>query len=324
MSLFFLGCVPFLPSLVRLSCIHQHLLCYGQAIRAIRHPERYGPRAADPTLGGSAGQAQSRARGLTRAIVDTFPVIKFTRVVPGSQDGEDVTGMGAGATAEDDRKSMADLESGRGRGSGDVAIELKDVKDAKALGVQDEQDNGDGNSEQDARGEGGSTEGGTSEDLRVRRRSASTTVADHGPIDTMATSLHQSVLPKIVITNHDDPTSPVAVPGAASSPTGESPLPSHDAPISASESTSLQTTPTNRPTHTTRPQSEIMPAAIGRDTCPICILDFEEGDDLRILPCEGKHVFHQECVDPWLLELSSSCPICRQGPSIRVHLDHVR
>lgn len=57
----------------------------------------------------------------------------------------------------------------------------------------------------------------------------------------------------------------------------------------------------------------LVPDAIGRETCPICIVDFEEGDDLRMLPCEGNHVFHQQCVDPWLLELSSSCPICRHG-----------
>jgi hypothetical protein len=65
-------------------------------------------------------------------------------------------------------------------------------------------------------------------------------------------------------------------------------------------------------TDTTSP-SDIDPAAIGTETCPICIVDFEEGDDLRVLPCEGKHRFHKDCVDPWLLELSSSCPICREG-----------
>jgi len=58
-------------------------------------------------------------------------------------------------------------------------------------------------------------------------------------------------------------------------------------------------------------EDDPMPESIGRETCPICIVDFEDGDDVRVLPCEGKHVFHQACVDPWLLELSSSCPICR-------------
>jgi len=57
--------------------------------------------------------------------------------------------------------------------------------------------------------------------------------------------------------------------------------------------------------------AEAIPDAIGRETCPICIVDFEEGDDLRILPCDGSHCFHQSCVDPWLLELSTACPICR-------------
>lgn len=72
----------------------------------------------------------------------------------------------------------------------------------------------------------------------------------------------------------------------------------------------------------------VMPEAIGHETCPICIFDFEEGDDLRVLPCEGKHRFHQTCVDPWLLELSGSCPLCRQGVcadcsvdmGIRIHI----
>ena len=62
-------------------------------------------------------------------------------------------------------------------------------------------------------------------------------------------------------------------------------------------------------------EDDPLPESIGRETCPICIVDFEDGDDVRVLPCEGKHVFHQACVDPWLLDLSSSCPICRHGTS---------
>lgn len=58
---------------------------------------------------------------------------------------------------------------------------------------------------------------------------------------------------------------------------------------------------------------EVTRAAIGVETCPICIVDFEDGDDLRVLPCEGRHRFHRDCVDQWLLELSSSCPLCREG-----------
>jgi hypothetical protein len=70
-------------------------------------------------------------------------------------------------------------------------------------------------------------------------------------------------------------------------------------------------------------QEDPLPEAIGRETCPICIVDFEEGDDVRVLPCEGKHVFHQACVDPWLLELSSSCPICRHGTLALAFATHV-
>ncbi|KAK1927056.1 hypothetical protein DB88DRAFT_9476 [Papiliotrema laurentii] len=49
------------------------------------------------------------------------------------------------------------------------------------------------------------------------------------------------------------------------------------------------------------------------DQCPICLHDFETGDDLRVLPCEIRHVYHKTCIDPWLLEVSSSCPLCRKG-----------
>ncbi|KAI5778939.1 hypothetical protein EDC01DRAFT_634420 [Geopyxis carbonaria] len=43
--------------------------------------------------------------------------------------------------------------------------------------------------------------------------------------------------------------------------------------------------------------------------CPVCMDDFEAGQDLRVLPCQ--HQFHPDCIDPWLLNVSGSCPLCR-------------
>lgn len=44
-------------------------------------------------------------------------------------------------------------------------------------------------------------------------------------------------------------------------------------------------------------------------SCSICTEDFERGQDVRVLPCN--HSFHPACVDPWLLNVSGTCPLCR-------------
>lgn len=52
-----------------------------------------------------------------------------------------------------------------------------------------------------------------------------------------------------------------------------------------------------------------------REQCTICLMDFENGVDIRTLPCN--HIFHMECVDQWL-KSSNKCPVCRievNGPS---------
>jgi len=43
--------------------------------------------------------------------------------------------------------------------------------------------------------------------------------------------------------------------------------------------------------------------------CSICTDDFEKGQDVRVLPCN--HQFHPACIDPWLLNVSGTCPLCR-------------
>ncbi|KAI7756847.1 hypothetical protein M8C21_025032 [Ambrosia artemisiifolia] len=43
--------------------------------------------------------------------------------------------------------------------------------------------------------------------------------------------------------------------------------------------------------------------------CYICLVDYEEGDKIRVLPCQ--HEYHASCVDKWLKEVNGVCPVCR-------------
>eukprot|EP01121_Diplochlamys_sp_Union-15-3_P007218 TRINITY_DN1815_c0_g1_i1.p1 TRINITY_DN1815_c0_g1~~TRINITY_DN1815_c0_g1_i1.p1 ORF type:complete len:220 (+),score=29.09 TRINITY_DN1815_c0_g1_i1:56-715(+) len=44
--------------------------------------------------------------------------------------------------------------------------------------------------------------------------------------------------------------------------------------------------------------------------CTICLVDFEEGDDVNKLPCN--HFFHPECIKKWLL-MQDACPLCKKS-----------
>lgn len=41
--------------------------------------------------------------------------------------------------------------------------------------------------------------------------------------------------------------------------------------------------------------------------CSVCVDDFVKGQDIRVLPCN--HRFHPDCIDPWLLNVSGTCPL---------------
>jgi hypothetical protein len=76
------------------------------------------------------------------------------------------------------------------------------------------------------------------------------------------------------------------------------------------------------------PQPEVTPAesqqsdadAVGRErhkaegrpsdehvVCSICTEDFTVGEEVRLLPCS--HQFHPPCIDPWLINISGTCPL---------------
>ncbi|KAF2868794.1 hypothetical protein BDV95DRAFT_123478 [Massariosphaeria phaeospora] len=47
-------------------------------------------------------------------------------------------------------------------------------------------------------------------------------------------------------------------------------------------------------------------------TCPICLDDFEPNEtQVRELPC--RHIYHPDCIDPFLLNNSSLCPLCKSS-----------
>ncbi|GAB1742892.1 hypothetical protein NU219Hw_g8596t1 [Hortaea werneckii] len=119
--------------------------------------------------------------------------------------------------------------------------------------------------------EGGAAAGTTIDDTAAGRR-ASQSEAD-GSRDT--TGPH----------HHDDPT------GEESEAT--------KAGVTTTTSASSSSTPPTNPTN----------ALDHNQGCSICTDDFEIGQDQRVLPCN--HRFHPACVDPWLLNVSGTCPLCR-------------
>lgn len=52
---------------------------------------------------------------------------------------------------------------------------------------------------------------------------------------------------------------------------------------------------------------------IQEEACPICLVDFEHDEVLRVLPC-CKHTFHDTCVESWL-KIKNHCPLCRANMS---------
>lgn len=52
-------------------------------------------------------------------------------------------------------------------------------------------------------------------------------------------------------------------------------------------------------------------ALVINSRCVICMEDFVEGEELKVLPC--RHGFHPGCIDPWLADHSDRCPLCNRS-----------
>ncbi|KAG6962570.1 hypothetical protein JG687_00007076 [Phytophthora cactorum] len=76
----------------------------------------------------------------------------------------------------------------------------------------------------------------------------------------------------------------------------------------------LRITKYNRAERNPESPTQLSPASVGstenEDVCPICLIEFEDGEDVRNLPC--KHIFHVACIDEWL-KRNTSCPMCKSN-----------
>jgi hypothetical protein len=57
-----------------------------------------------------------------------------------------------------------------------------------------------------------------------------------------------------------------------------------------------------------RALEEVEITAVNQGDCSICLENFKIGERAKRLPC--KHMFHTQCLSPWLAQ-RSSCPVCR-------------
>ncbi|KAH1113334.1 hypothetical protein J1N35_006712 [Gossypium stocksii] len=50
-------------------------------------------------------------------------------------------------------------------------------------------------------------------------------------------------------------------------------------------------------------------SSIAGETCAICLEDYNDGELLKVLPCQ--HDFHSSCVESWLTKWGTFCPVCK-------------
>ncbi|GAA6020582.1 hypothetical protein JCM8202_006310 [Rhodotorula sphaerocarpa] len=240
------------------------------AIRAARHPERYGPRAGGGR-GAGGGGGRTRAEGLTKAILDTFPVVRFGGGGAGGRNGD---GSEAGGRAADEEASTGD--------GGSVGDESDARKKAASAAETD-------NIELAVLPTVPATQRDERGDLGARRQSQASSLGGE--------SFRSAPEGPAV-----DGESIATMPGASAVST---------APASVDEVSAPPPVSNNPAVNAVLAADAAADGSDSSESCPICLTEFEDGDELRILPCDERHRFHSECIDPFLLNVSRLCPLCR-------------
>ncbi|CED83911.1 Predicted E3 ubiquitin ligase [Phaffia rhodozyma] len=245
--------------------------------RSIRHPERYGPRRRVPAArqypynyddpafddfspsGTESYVPQTRTAGLARAIVDSFPIVRYVR-------------RGGASSSEGAHRPLPE--------NGDSPVKKK-----AEVGL-----------------------GGHHRHLGEDEVWTLNVLRQSNQAGSLGDEEDES--------KFDDPSSP-------SSPTDRRTRNSSTSRL-ASDGTSrtIDEGPGQQNIHyrqeasdaneTISKTQDVMSVEDVEESCPICLLEFEDGDGIRVLPCQGSHRFHKDCIDSWLIEISAVCPLCRK------------
>ena len=49
-----------------------------------------------------------------------------------------------------------------------------------------------------------------------------------------------------------------------------------------------------------------------QSACPICLETYQSDKSIQLIKLKCKHLFHNECIKPWLTLKSTKCPVCRK------------
>lgn len=154
---------------------------------------------------------------------------------------------------------------------------------------------------------------------RRRRRTLRERVAN-GEVDLEALGIKRLTVPQDVLDKMPLYTygsgAPVQPPQSSLARETTTPAAARDKLNSTDSSRPSSPDPNVRPTAAMTRSESYHPSPLQQPTCAICLDDFvpaskrHEGTIVRELPCH--HIFHPECVDTFLRDSSSLCPICKR------------
>jgi hypothetical protein len=64
--------------------------------------------------------------------------------------------------------------------------------------------------------------------------------------------------------------------------------------------------------------SALDPSNNPETSCSICLVSFKSKDEVTVLQCNERHIYHTMCIESWIKKGKNSCPLCKR-PIVNLH-----